>query len=139
MTIVGVPRGVGKTRLACELAEGLTELYPGGCYLVDLSDQDTRDGIAIELADALGERLATKGDPGEVIAVRLEHRKPTLFVLDNFEQLIAHAESTVGLWHRASPEVVGSSRAGQCWVSTTRSATRSGRCLCRSRERPCRI
>jgi predicted ATPase len=111
VTIVGAG-GLGKTRLACELAEDLAGLYSGGCYFVNLSDQETRDGIAIQLADALGERLATIGDPSELIAGRLKYRPPTLFILDNFEQLIAHADATVGLWHRAAP--------GAGWLITSR-------------------
>jgi hypothetical protein len=111
VTVVGAG-GLGKTRFACELAVDLANLYPGGCYFVGLSDQDSGEGIATQLADALGERLANEGNPRILIAERLTHRPPTLFILDNFEHLTAHAESTVGLWHRSAP------RAG--WLVTSR-------------------
>jgi len=94
------------------LAENLADLYPGGCYFVGLSDQDSGYGIAMELADTIGERLANKGDPVLLIAERIRHRMPTLFVLDNFEHLTLHAESTVGLWRRAAP--------GIGWLVTSR-------------------
>jgi predicted ATPase len=111
VTVLGAG-GLGKTRLACELAERLADLYPGGCYFVGLSDQETGEGVATQVGDVLGERLANKGDPSVLIAERIRHRAPTLFVLDNFEHLTEHAEATVGLWRRAAP--------GMGWLVTSR-------------------
>ena len=96
LTVVG-SGGSGKTRLVRRY--GLTRLgdWPGGIYFCDLSDAQSLDSILFSVASALEVPLG-KDDP----VVRLGHaiagRGRSLVILDNFEQVLAHAPTTVGRW-----------------------------------------
>jgi predicted ATPase len=97
ITIVG-PGGIGKTRLALEVAEGqlnsLQPLFPDGVFFVPLAHISASDEMAPVVAEALDFRL---GGPGEsrtgrqqVLDFLRENRM--LLVLDNFEHLLcSHA------------------------------------------------
>lgn len=87
VTVVG-PGGIGKTRLAWELARE----RGGNTVFVDLTSTRTRDDLVAAVAAALG---LPKGDSSELlgrVAERLERRAPDLMILDNFEHVASHAE-----------------------------------------------
>ncbi|MFA9429943.1 BTAD domain-containing putative transcriptional regulator [Egicoccus sp. AB-alg2] len=94
LTLVG-PGGVGKTRLALELATrvlGAGEL-PGGAWFVDLSTITDPSQVAEVVASTLG--LTTTGSPAGAGAgddaarvVAATRQRPTLLVLDNCEQVV---------------------------------------------------
>lgn len=83
LTITGAG-GCGKTRLAIELARRVTDRYPGGVHLVDLSA--TNDPALVESAvlAAMAPGADGLGDVG--VLDRLGNR-PSLVVLDNCEHL----------------------------------------------------
>jgi len=115
LTITG-PGGIGKTRLSIEVARRLVEQFEGGCWLVDLTSARSAGAIAEAVLSALGvpaqEELPAEASVADVLA----YRPRLLLVLDNFEQVIEHAEETVGRWRRAAPQVrfLVTSRAALC-------------------------
>lgn len=88
LTLTGPP-GVGKTRLALELAHRLAPLYTHGACFVDLSAVDSSDAFPTTLALALGLELGRNEALAQVIAHL--RRKELLIVLDNLEQLLPAA------------------------------------------------
>lgn len=103
-TLLGGP-GLGKTRLALELAARLKGEFEGNCCFVELAEQQTVAGISNAVAQALGVRLTNATNPQDSIADILGSRPETLLVLDNFEQVVKHAQATVGLWRSKAPAI----------------------------------
>ena len=96
LLILTGPGGVGKTRLAIEVAGRVTGDYPDGVVFVDLAP--LRDpGLVLDgLARQLGvdERDATP--LAERLRTALRDRR-MLVVLDNFEHVLAARDAVVGL------------------------------------------
>jgi len=86
VTLVG-PGGIGKTRLALELARAAQDDFPDGTVFVDLSVVRDSALAPQRIATALG--IDIKGDlpPGEQIARRLKPRA-VLIILDNCEHVL---------------------------------------------------
>jgi len=102
LTLTG-PGGIGKTRLAVQIATDLQADFPHGVIWVDLAAIIDPDLVLSAIGHALG--LAEKGGRGatEAIMAHLQD-KHLLPVLDNFEQVAAAAPSVAGLLS-ASPGV----------------------------------
>jgi predicted ATPase len=83
VTVVG-PAGVGKTRLALEVAALMAERFPGGVSMIELADVRDASLVVPEVARALD---LTGEDPFVAITTLCD-RAPTLLLLDNFEQII---------------------------------------------------
>jgi predicted ATPase len=84
LTLVG-PGGMGKTRLALEVARNLH--YPDGLHFVPLQGLNSHEFIVSTVAEALGIDINHCCDPEEnLLAVLAE--KTLLLVLDNFEHLL---------------------------------------------------
>ena len=95
--------GVGKTRLALRLAARLAgAAFPAGAWFVDLSQAKTADSVCGEVGAVLGVPV-TAGDGVEQLGRAIAGRGRMLLVLDNFDQLVEHAEATVGRWLRVAP------------------------------------
>jgi len=86
LTLTGPP-GVGKTRLALEVAHRLAPLYTHGASFVDLSAVASSDAFPTTLALAFGLELGRNEALPQVIAHL--RRKELLVVLDNLEQLLS--------------------------------------------------
>jgi predicted ATPase/DNA-binding CsgD family transcriptional regulator len=84
------PGGVGKTRLAIELAQGLATEFPDGVHYVPLADITEPDAVASAIAWALGMRVAVDQSVVSTLLDELPDRD-ALVVLDNFEQAMAAA------------------------------------------------
>ncbi len=105
VTVTG-PGGIGKTRLATQVARGLVEHFPGGTHFVPLSALSDPDLVASVIAQALGIREAGGQSPLEILKRNLQDslRAPVLLLLDNFEHLV-RAVPTVAEILAAGPNV----------------------------------
>ncbi|MGB8729633.1 MAG: protein kinase [Candidatus Sulfotelmatobacter sp.] len=105
VTVTG-PGGIGKTRLATQVASGLVEHFPGGTHFVPLSALSDPDLVASVIVQALGIREAGGQLPLEILKRNLQDslRAPVLLLLDNFEHLV-QAVPTVAEILTAGPNV----------------------------------
>lgn len=96
VTLIGAG-GMGKTRLAIHHAWRDLPTWPGGVWFCDLTEARSLDGIITAVASALALQLG-RGNPVEQIGHAIAGRGRCLVILDNFEQVVEHASSTVGRW-----------------------------------------
>lgn len=110
LTVTGMG-GIGKTRLALQLASEVIEAFPQGAWLVDLSG--LTDPVLIEqsIAAVLGIREAPQEALLTTIVTHLRERK-LLLVVDNAEHLLAGVAHVVSALtsHCARVHVVTTSR-----------------------------
>lgn len=93
VTITG-PAGVGKTRLAIELAGRYASRGAQGVWLVDLTAAAKPDEVAAEAARALHVRPGKGSTPTEALGRYLAERE-TLIVLDNCEHVLDQCSDLV--------------------------------------------
>jgi len=86
VTLIG-PGGVGKTRLAVEVARGSASLFPSGCALADLVPV-REDYMVQAVASVLGVSERPRQPLEETVLEHLAARR-FLLVLDNCEHLLA--------------------------------------------------
>jgi predicted ATPase len=106
--------GIGKTRLALQVAEDLADQFPGGVCFVPLASAGTAD----QMVSAISQTLGVRESPGQPLLESLkEHllgssRASMLLVLDNFEQLLPAAPAVADLVASAGKiKVVATSRS----------------------------
>lgn len=87
LTLVG-PGGIGKTRLAIEVAAHKLDTYVNGTYFIALQPLSTPDQIIPTIATTIGVRLQSNGTSPMQQLVDFLREKSALLVLDNFEQLV---------------------------------------------------
>lgn len=85
ITLVG-PGGVGKTRIAIEIAHALQSQFPGGALFLNLAPVAHAGLVLPALADRLGIRNQADTDLLETVITALRNR-PMLLILDNLEHL----------------------------------------------------
>ena len=92
VTVTG-PGGIGKTRLAVQVASGLIEPFPGGTHFIALSSISDPGLVASVIVETLGIREARAQSPLEILRENLQGslRAPMLLLLDNFEHLVQAA------------------------------------------------
>ena len=90
LTLVG-PGGVGKTRLALQMAIGASATFPGGAAWVDLSPVRDADLVAATIAARLRVHATGLTPLAELLAAHLAERR-LLLVLDNLEQVLPARE-----------------------------------------------
>jgi predicted ATPase/class 3 adenylate cyclase/Tfp pilus assembly protein PilF len=96
LTVLG-PGGTGKTRFVRRYGWAWLGEWPGGVYFCDLSDARSLDGVFGAVATALDVPLGRE-DPAVQLGHAIAGRGRCLVILDNFEQVVQHAATTVGLW-----------------------------------------
>jgi predicted ATPase/DNA-binding winged helix-turn-helix (wHTH) protein/tRNA A-37 threonylcarbamoyl transferase component Bud32 len=98
VTVTG-PGGIGKTRLAVQVATGLVERFPGGTHFIPLASLSDPDLIASVIVQTLGIREGGSQSPLVVLKQNLQDslRAPMLLVLDNFEHLVQAAPTVADL------------------------------------------
>lgn len=88
LTLIG-PGGIGKTRLAIEIAQQKVDEYSDGVFWVDLNLVDSSDLLASTIAETLS--LPGQDNLEQKVLDYLKH-KQVFLVLDNFEQLTDGAD-----------------------------------------------
>ena len=102
LTLTG-PGGIGKTRLARELAERLEPRFEDGARFVALAAVADPERVVPAIAQALGALESEGQNPFEALVALLAERE-LLLVLDNLEQVLAAAPE-LGQVLAAAPRV----------------------------------
>ena len=102
VTLTG-PGGIGKTRLALEVAGKLLSAFEDGVFLVELANVADPPAVAQTIAYTLGLKEAQDRSILESLHAYLKDRQ-MLLVLDNFEQVLAAAPLLADLL-KASPRL----------------------------------
>ncbi len=97
--------GIGKTRLAIDVATSMIDLFPGGVAFVDVARAEREERVLPLFADALGvSRLATVDDL-ETRAIGALNAERRVVIVDNCER---HPASVARLLNRIVPLSPGS-------------------------------
>ena len=94
VTILG-PGGIGKTRLAVEAANVLSQAIDGDVFFADLSQVSSSDQVAEAISEALG--VHAEGSAAVLTLIKERIEAPTLLVVDNFEHVMEASPDLVGL------------------------------------------
>jgi predicted ATPase/DNA-binding SARP family transcriptional activator len=95
LTLTG-PGGVGKTRLAVELARRVGGEFADGAHVVSLASVADARHLLSTIAGALGLEAVSDEEPGSTL-LRLLSARHLLLVLDSFEHLLAGAPEVAEL------------------------------------------
>ena len=106
LTTLTGPGGVGKTRLALEVAAGALDDFPGGAYFVDLSRLNESSLVPGAIAAALGVEERPGAHRLEQVVERLAEALPTLLVIDNAEHVLEAAPALGELLERVDAVTV---------------------------------
>jgi predicted ATPase/DNA-binding SARP family transcriptional activator len=104
VTLTG-PGGVGKTRLAVEVARRIEPRFEAGAWMVDLAELTTADQVPPAVALALHVDVRHATDHVVTIESQLARRGRCLIVLDNCEHLVAACAILVRRLMAGCPEV----------------------------------
>ncbi len=98
VTLTG-PGGIGKTRLALEVAREIADDFPGGVHFVPLAPVGDPEAILSTIAQGLDIREGTSGSLEAALQERLQAtaRHPMLLLLDGFEHLVSAASLVADL------------------------------------------
>jgi predicted ATPase/class 3 adenylate cyclase len=95
VTLTG-PGGIGKTRLAVQVAADVLDVFPDGVWFVRLSRLSDPELVIPTIAQSLGLKEAGSQPLAELLRAHLAERR-LLLVLDNFEQVVGAASAVAGL------------------------------------------
>ncbi len=110
VTLTG-PGGVGKTRLALELAADLDTDFPDGAWFVSLEPIVDPGLVPSTIAQALG--IRETGSRSALDRLRVELRdQDVLLVLDNVEQVVAAAPDIAALSGRLPRRQIAGHQSG---------------------------
>jgi predicted ATPase/DNA-binding CsgD family transcriptional regulator len=89
LTLTG-PGGVGKTRLALQIATTLGPTFPQRPYVVTLAALSEFSSVILAITQTLGIKGADEAGVVELLKTRFE-AQPALLILDSFEHLLTQA------------------------------------------------
>jgi len=95
MTLTG-PGGIGKTRLALQVAADLIDRFEDGVYLIDLASIRDPEAVPAAIARVVGIRETSDRSLLDELKEGLR-RKTLLLLVDNFEQVTAAAHALLDL------------------------------------------
>ncbi len=112
VTLTGVG-GVGKTRLALEVAAQLADEFPDGVWVFELAAVTDPDAVPDAVASVLGIIQQPGKSVSESVAAALEGRV-RLLVFDNCEHVLNNAADLIDtiLVHSATVKILATSREG---------------------------
>lgn len=99
VTIVG-PGGIGKSRLAIEVAADLAHQFKHGVFFVPLAPLSDDRNIVVAIGDSLQLRSPAGGDLRQGLLDYLR-QKELLLVMDNFEHLLSGADIVTDILQKA--------------------------------------
>lgn len=109
LTLVG-PGGIGKTRLALEVAQRIAHTYADGVYFISLQPLRSHQLIPATIAHTLGLTLSEQEDALHNLITQMQHQR-LLLILDNFEHLMeGTAQITAMLTALAEIQIMVTSR-----------------------------
>jgi|HubBroStandDraft_6_1064221.scaffolds.fasta_scaffold20786_2 predicted ATPase/serine/threonine protein kinase len=93
------PGGIGKSRLALEVAREVMEAFPGGVYFVPLAAVKDPGLLAFAIIRALRLKETANQSPLETLREYLQSSltAPTLLLIDNFEHMVEAAPALAEL------------------------------------------
>ena len=97
------PGGMGKTRLAIEVAHGQVDRFADGLYFVPLAPITSSDDMITAIGDTMGFMFHGEQSPSKQLLAYLQDRS-LLLILDNFEHLLDSA-SWITEMLQVSPDV----------------------------------
>lgn len=100
MTLTG-PGGIGKTRLAVEVARRMENEYPDGVFFLPMAGVGLPESILPTLADSLGMAFSGPAEPRQQVIEYLREKK-LLLLLDTMEHLIAGSELLAEILQKAA-------------------------------------
>ena len=103
LTVVG-PGGVGKTRLALEVAGRVRSRFPDGVWVVELASLTDPSLVAVAVAQAVQVREQLGASPLAALARALTSRR-LLLLLDNCEHLVGAAAGLADAVLEAAPSI----------------------------------
>lgn len=103
VTLTG-PGGVGKTRLALQVAATLQPEYPDGAWLVDLASVNDPERVGAVMLETLSYTLAPGEEEITGLCARLRRHR-ILLVVDNCEHLVASVAPVVDAISTSAPNV----------------------------------
>ncbi|MEL7157093.1 MAG: adenylate/guanylate cyclase domain-containing protein, partial [Actinomycetota bacterium] len=111
LSLVG-PGGVGKTRLALQLASHIQHRYPDGTWFCQLDSVAAGDSVGPAVAETIGASPVPNQPYAQSIGRHLE-RRTALIILDNCEHVLDQAREVVDAITNLAPacSVVATSRA----------------------------
>src|SRR6266487_2895498 len=89
LTLTG-PGGIGKTRMALQVAAELSEIFPDGLYFVNLAPLRDAEFVVSTIAQVLDIKELAEQSLLDLLKVFLRE-KQLLLLLDNFEQVVSAA------------------------------------------------
>jgi predicted ATPase/class 3 adenylate cyclase/tetratricopeptide (TPR) repeat protein len=102
-TLVG-PGGIGKTRLALQVAQQIADDFDGGAWFIDLSVVSEHSLVAGEIASVLGISAGIGHSLVDTVVQHLADRE-LLIVLDNCEQVIDGVVEVAAALLRGAPAI----------------------------------
>jgi len=99
LTLLG-PGGIGKTRLATQVAQQQVVAFRDGVYFISLASIRTSERLSVALAEAFGLSFDNQSPP-RIQLVEYLREKDMLLVLDDFDPLPEAAGSVADLLRRA--------------------------------------